>query len=332
MLLTPAYQLVIGDRKIDTTEEPRASTVEELVVQLDMHTPADSLTLQLGNVGGLEPEVNNEAAVELGYLGDEDLTLVLSGRVVSVDPSLPLTRVIAHSPAHVLLDTYTDKTFENKAAGEIVQGLADIVGVTVAQADRGAVLPAYVIDSCRDFYHHIHDLAELSGFDFFFNPAGELVFRRPSGGGTMHIFEYAKHIVELNVKRSVPAAASVEAFGESPGTSRGSESWAWLTKDFSASKGAAGSGTPLRRVEKPTLRTRELAQNAADGALRTIQSSSTTGRLLTFGRPQVFVGDGMRIKDAPDDRVNGDFQVRAIRHRITKTKGFTTEIGFRGVA
>lgn len=332
MLLTPAYQLVVGKRKVDTTEEPRASTVEELVVRLDMEAPADSLTLRLGNVGGLEPEVGDQVSVKLGYVDDDDLTLVLTGRVVSVDPALPNTRMIAHSHAQRLLDAFLDETFENKSAGEIVQSLADEADVTVAQADPGAVLPAYVVDGRRNLHQHIRDLAELSGFDLFFNPDGELVFRRfKGGGGNLHVFEHAKHVVELDVRASVAAAPSVETFGESPGTSRGSESWAWLTKDFSHSKGSAGSGSPSHLIERPALRTRELAQNAADGAFHEITANATRGRLLTFGRPQVFPGDSLRIKDAPDDRVNGDFQVRTVRHRITKSEGFTTDIEFRGI-
>jgi hypothetical protein len=148
----------------------------------------------------------------------------------------------------------------------------------------------------------------------------------------VHVFEYAKHIVELEVRRGTGRAAAIEAFGESPGTSRGSESWAWLTKDFSSSKGTAGSGTPVLLLERPALRTKQLAQAAADSEFHAVSTRATRGRLLTFGRPQVFPGDLMRVKDAPDARVNGDFQARRVRHRITKTAGFTTEIQFRGAA
>jgi phage protein D len=83
-------------------------------------------------------------------------------------------------------------------------------------------------------------------------------------------------------------------------------------------------------LERPALRTGQLAQLAADGALANFQANGIRGRLLTFGRPQVKLGDSLRIKDAPDTRVNGDFRVRAVHHRITKKNGFTTEVEFRG--
>ena len=101
-------------------------------------------------------------------------------------------------------------------------------------------------------------------------------------------------------------------------------------KDFSSSKGSAGSGKQKLLLERPALRTGQFAQLAADGALATLKSNAVRGRLLTFGRPQVKLGDSLQVKDAPDDRVNGTFRVRAVHHRITKKTGFTTEIEFRG--
>lgn len=332
MLLAPAYQIVIASRKVDTTDEPLASTVEELRVDLDMETPADTATLRLGNVGGLKPEQDDEAAIKLGYLNGDDLTLVFTGRVLAVDTALDRVRVVAHSPAQKLLDRTIEKTFENKSGGDIVRALAAETDITVAQADSGPVFPAFVADGARSLYHHIRYLAELCGpgFVVYTNPAGELVFRQIRGGGRIHVFEYSKHIVSVQVRRGNAGAQSVTVMGESPGTSRGSESWAWLTKDFSRSKGTAGSGSPVRLLEYPAARTRELAQGAADQAFRNIQRNAVRGTVVTFGRPEVQLGDGIRIKDAPDDRVNGDFEVLAVRHRITKVEGFTTEVEFRG--
>jgi phage protein D len=255
---------------------------------------------------------------------------VFTGQVVCVEPNLESTRVVALSPAQKLLETYRDETFEFKTAGEIVKQLAEDAGVTVAQTEPGTLLPAYVVDGRRSVYAHMRDLAELTGYDLFFNASGELVYRRTIFTTALHVFEFAKHIVELEVRQCAPAAESVEAWGESVGTSQGEESWAWLVKDFSNSKGSAGEGLPKLLLERPALRTGQFAQLAADGALANLQSNATRGRLLTFGRPQVKLGDSLRVKDAPDERVNGDFRVRAVHHRITKKKGFTTEIEFRG--
>jgi phage protein D len=332
MMLTPACKIVIADKKVDTTQEPRASTADLLQVDLDIETPADSVLLRLGNVGGLEPKVDDDAAISLGYAGDPSLTLVFTGKVINVEPNLQSTRVLILSNAQTLLERNIDETFEFKTAGDIVRKLAEDAGLAVNQAEDGAMFPAYFVDSRRSVYAHIREINDLVGHDVFFNAAGELVFRRSIFVTTIHVLEYAKHIIELEIRNSEPTAATVEAWGESVGTSQGEESWAWLVKDFSSSKGTSGSGGPKRLLVKPALRTGQAAQLAADSALSGIKSDAVRGRVLTLGRAQVQMGDSIRIKDAPDARVNGDFRVRSVRHRIDKKNGFTTEIGFRGVA
>lgn len=73
-MLTPAYKLTFsqktgdeggvlgaatsvggGGKVIDTTDEPKASTVVDLAVTLDMGVPADNFTLVLGQAGALKP-------------------------------------------------------------------------------------------------------------------------------------------------------------------------------------------------------------------------------------------------------------------------------------
>ena len=83
-MLIPAYKLTIGNRIVDTTDEPQASTVVDLTVALDMETPADSFTLVLGQVGGLKPERDDETIIELGYADNGELTQVMAGTVVVV--------------------------------------------------------------------------------------------------------------------------------------------------------------------------------------------------------------------------------------------------------
>ena len=56
MLLHPAYKLTIGEKIVDTTDEPQASTLVSLSVVLDMDVPADGFTLVLGQVGGFQPQ------------------------------------------------------------------------------------------------------------------------------------------------------------------------------------------------------------------------------------------------------------------------------------
>jgi phage protein D len=331
VVLAPAYRLTIGDRVVDITSEPRASTVTDLEVELAMEVPTDRFDLVLGRVGGLAPERGDEAVVMLGYAGADELVEVMRGTVDRVERGVTVTRITGLSAAAVLLRTFADSRFESKSAGEIVRALAEEAGVAVASADAGIRFPAYVVDGRRSLYHHMRELAALSGFDLYVDAGGELVFEPFATGNTVHVFEYGEHILELEVVHGPQRAGRVEAWGESPGASGGSESWAWLTKAFDALKGSAGTGAPTLLLERPALRTAEAARTAAEAAFTAMQRRSLRGRVLVLGRPQVKLGDAIRLHGVPDEESNGTFQVRAVRHRLNKRDGFVTAIGFRSI-
>ncbi len=330
MILRPAHRLTLGNRIVDTTDEPQASTVVDLHVVLDMDTPADRFRLELGQVGDFSPARDDDTIIELGYADNGGLSRVMTGKVSRVEPGLTTAWISGHSPAASLLQTFTDQTYEDKTAGDIVQDLALQAGVDVATADTGIRFPAYVIDSRRNLDRHLRDLAELCGFDLYINADGELVFQRFTNGNSTHTFEYGEHIIELQASRSQPSAVGVEAWGESPG-SGADEAWAWLTKDFGDAKGSAGTGTPTLRLERPALRSATAAQTAADARLTDINRRTLRGRLLSVGRPQIRLGDAIRLQSVPESDLNDTFQVRKITHHITKAAGFTTTIGFRSI-
>jgi len=95
MLLQPAYKLTLGSKVVDTTDEPRASTVVDLMVSLDMETPADSFTLIMGQVGRWKPEREDAATIELGYADNGGFVQVMAGKVARVEPDLTTVRMWA---------------------------------------------------------------------------------------------------------------------------------------------------------------------------------------------------------------------------------------------
>lgn len=351
-LLTPAYKLTFrqssgggvlgsvssaasatlgsGGRVIDTTDDPQTSTITDLKVVLDMDAMADHFTLIMGQVGSFKPARDQQVDISLGYDDGSELVQVMTGTIVQVTPNLVTRRLTGHSTAETLLHACINETYEDFSAGEIVEDLAQRAGVQTEKVEDGIQFPAYVIDDRRSFYHHMHQLAEHCGFDGYINANGKLIFEKFVGGKTVHVFDYAKHILELEVVQTPLAAASVEAWGESPGGGNAQEAWAWLTKDFAGSKGSAGSGDPKFLLESPALRTAKAAQKAADAAFTRIKRRAVRGSLLVTGLPQVKLGDALRIRDVPEDALNQSYQVRGVTHRITKMGGFTTRIEFRG--
>ena len=290
-----------------------------------------SATLVMGQVGRFRPARGDEAKIALGYADNGGLIQVLSGTLAAVEPGLTTRRLVVHSAAATLLRSYADTHYENKNAGEIVRELAGAAGISVAQADAGISFPAYVIDGRRSAWQHLQELADLCGFDLYLNPAGELVFQPFVSGRTVHVFDFARDVLALEQLQTAPYAEAVEAWGESPTGAEGEEAWGWLTKDFSGSKGSAGSGEPTLMLQRPVLRTARAAQSAADALHTELQRRAVRGRLLVLGNPEVKLGDAIRLQQNPEAELNGSFQVRSVTHHISKAKGFTTLIGFRGI-
>lgn len=328
-MLRPAYRLTIGGRTVDTTDEPRASTLVALSVSLGVDAPADAAVLVLGQVGGLRPRQGDEATVELGYAdGSAGLAKVLTGTVASVEGGLPNARVTLEGALGPLLRTFVEETYESRTAGEIARDLAGKAGVAVADAEDGPRFPAYVVDGRRSALRHLRDLAALAGFDAWADERGRLVFKRFRNGESVHVLRRGRDLIALDVRRGQPAAASVEAYGESPTGAHGADSWGWLTADGAATRAVAGSGAK-RLLERPVLRTAEAAGAAARAALAELTRRAVRGEAVLAGRPALRPGDAVRLEETGAVGADDTFQVRRVTHRITKAAGFTTTVGFR---
>jgi phage protein D len=147
----------------------------------------------------------------------------------------------------------------------------------------------------------------------------------------VHVLEAGRDLLALDGLRAAPRAGRFEAWGESPGASRGDTSWAWLTKDFRPYLGEDGSGAPTALLERPALRTAAAARTAARAAAAAAQRRTLRARATILGRPQVRLGDAVRLRGTPD-ALDGLFRVRGVRHRLTKRSGFTTAIELEGEA
>ncbi|GAA1954067.1 hypothetical protein [Amycolatopsis minnesotensis] len=334
-MLRPAYRIVFGEHVVDTTEEPKASTAIELTVRLDMDTPADGFTVVQGQVGGLRAVPGDDASIDLGYAGGE-LVRVCTGLVVAVEPGLETKRITGHATGDRLLRAFTDRTFEDTTAGDIVRALAGAADVEIERVEDGIAFAAYVVDGRRNAARHLRDLAVLCGFDTYCTGGGKLVFEAFTGSRTVHELEYGEHVLAAELARSRPFASTVEAWGDSPGSSRGDGSWAWLTKDFGSRRGTSGAGSPKLLVERPSLRTARAAATTAGAVAEVFTESALRGRVRIQGRPQVALGDLVRLSGFPAragvDEIDGNYQVRAVCHRITKAGGLVTDLEVRSLA
>jgi phage protein D len=325
-LLTPAYRLSVGHSVVDTTVEPKASATTDLVVSVDIEAWPDTAVLTLGQVGGIDPALQDAATVELGYADNGGFTQVFTGLVETIRTSLLTRQVSITSAARALARLRIDQTYEGQTAGAIVRDLASQASIAVGAVDDGITFPSYVIDKRRTALSHIRELAALSGVDAYIDSNGKLVFQAFTTGQVIHEVDYAKQVLTLEVERTAEADVTVHAWGESPTGSSGEDAWGWLTKDFSPSEGTAGNGPKLVFVEKPALRTSAAAATAAAARLREIQRRTVRGVVTMPGRPEVKLGDAVQLRDVPTSSLNDTYQVRHVMHRVTKEGGFITEV------
>jgi phage protein D len=322
-LLTPACRLTVGSRVLDT-QERLGSTVLGLDVSLALDTPADAVSAVLAGVERTRPAVGDHVTLELGYAGSA-LVKVFTGTVARLEAQPMATRLVALAPAATLLTTTVDRSYTSATAADIVRDLAGVAGVRVTRAEPGSAFPAYVVDGRRSAYAHARDLADLCGLILYSEPGGGLVLERFTTGRVVHVYRHGDDLTALDPWRHPPTVQAVEAWGESPGTSRGEQAWAWLVKDFRPSLGSAGSGAGKLLLERPGLRTAAAARAAAEATLATVRARAHGARLLGIGRPEVSLGDAVRIENA-GPTVDGRYQVRSVRHRLGKARGFTTGV------
>lgn len=330
-LLRPAYRISIGGQRVASAGAPLANTVTGIEVSLGLGPmAADQAVIRVGRVGELAPAPDDEAVIELGYADEgQEVVQVMRGTAFEVLAGVTAERVICLGAAAGLGRRRVAETFREKRAEEIVRSLAGDAGVGVARTGTSPVLPYYVVDPGRSVLRHMADLAELVGFDLYCNEEGELVFEPFGAGRQVLPLAWRADVLDFRVERRPPEFASVEAFGESPGSGAGEQSWSWLTKDFAPRKGSAGTGAPALLLERSALRTAEAAQTAADAARTELTRRRLGGSLRILGAPGLRIGDAVRLSEMPEDDLNATFQVRRIRHRIDKTRGFVTDVWFR---
>src|SRR5258707_5076590 len=113
-MLKPAYKLTIGGKVVDTTDEPKASTVVDLAVYLDLDTPADAVQLTLGSVGFLKPKQDDDATIELCYADNGGVSQGIAWRQVSLVPR-PLSNPHPFLlPIRIFLPTFLLMSSPNK--------------------------------------------------------------------------------------------------------------------------------------------------------------------------------------------------------------------------
>lgn len=224
-MLYPIYKLEIASETLDPST---SDDVISIHVNLSIDIPTDSFEAMLRiSDKSLKFKQDDDVSISIGY--DQELIDVFKGKVDSVKPEVSKLRVTGFNSIWKLINQRTNRLYEKQSAGKIVSDLAKASGVATGEITDGISFPSYVIDDNKSSYEHIRELAERCGFDVYVTSDNKLTFKKYSREN-VHTFEYGKNIMSADGYYYKSEFGSVKVFGESPSSTKGSDTWHWLTK------------------------------------------------------------------------------------------------------
>jgi len=321
----PTLDLAFGSGSPDAWVQ----NVVSVTVELGLAPAVDVVEIQLApSAQAPAVAVGDAGTVKFGY-ADGSNDLVFSGQVESVRRSLVgTTRITATNGGAKLSTLRVAQSYEQQSAGDVVRDLAGQADVDLDTVEDGIALAFYVADDRRSAYRHVAALTRACGFLSLITPEGKLRFAPAATGQPVQTFSYAVDLLTVELTDSAPVVGSATVTGEGAAGSQGQDAWPWLIKDPSAVTGSASSDPPKRQLSDGALRSQDAAQSAAAGIVGTAGLYNLAGRLLSPAAPTVTVGSTVAIAGAPQSELNGTCLVLGVRHRLSRSAGFTTEVTF----
>jgi hypothetical protein len=333
-MLIPTFALTIGG--LQTTSDSPGAGPRRFTVERSMDVAADGAEMLLIERAGVA--VADQVELQLGHDGENEL--VFTGEVVAVRPSITGVAIRALGTLNALLNTRAAAFYENQTSGAIVRDLVGLAGLATGTIDEGALLPRYAVDGRLSVYAHLRDLAERLGCELYADRDGKIMFHALGSaagglgslaaaagallGGGGEGYQFGQHLLAAAADLRPAAWGTIEVGGESPISGQGATTAHWLTTDDSNYRGSAGSGAPSLLVLDPAARTKDLADQFAQGRLAVAGRRAHQIEVQVLGRPQVDLGDSISVGGLADEMINSSGYVRAIRHSFDADRGFVT--------
>lgn len=315
------HQVTIGDavyRSGDKTRliDLRAAAALDVPVNACriVFSPPDSLAIAAGDA----------VKIELGYA--EDLSIVFTGAVNTVDWGIDRVTIHAVSGFQSLLVARFNLLYEKSKAGEIVSDMLNRFNLTAATVDSGIEFPVYTLGDGATVYDSLKTLAQQCGFDFYADPGDRAVFAAYQPV-IAHEFQYGVNILALTAENLSDAITGIEVYGESPASfGQGAEAYAWFSKqDVQGTAGDTSGGASVKRVSDPTARTLAIANRIATALLQQ-EPQQRRGTLRGIGAAEVKLGDAIEVSGMAIAAQNGRFKVTRVVHTLNARQGFCTLI------
>lgn len=316
----PAYKVKAGSETFDSST---SSEILSINIDCDINIPLDvfRITFKLGGKGN-SIKKGDEASIELGYEGST--AKVFTGTVDSVEPRAGGAVVTGYSVASALTRLKVHQVYEKQTAGAIAKDLAQQAGVKAKDPSDGISFPMYVVDDSKSAYEHMRELAMLCGFDLYMLPDGQVSFKKYAPKKARP-FKYGRDVLHSVVQELSTQVTSVKVFEESPSSFKGADTAHWLSKKVMG--GTSGGGDQAYIIRHPAIRDKDTADKVAAAKLESLLVS-LKGSIKTLGNPKVGLGDTIELKEMPDERMNGEFEVIKASHAFNVEQGYISTFGW----
>ena len=322
--LKPDLRVRISGRDVPASG---SNPLVRVVVEMDMSQPA-AAALTFGGTPDVALKLGDALEIDLGWTGE--VRRVFTGAVYGLEPTHPGIAVRAFGDeAKLLHGGHVSQLFENQTFGEIVKTHARESGVGTGSIEDGLRIPrVYVHRQSR--WDHCRELAAYVGFDLYATEKGKLNFARFARRAADHVLRMGHDLLALSVKfgQPLPGATVVP---ESPASSAGDDTAAWLVKDPAPHSATEGEEDVLV-VSEALLRTRDAAKLAARAIVEASMRGTMRGDLKLAGRADIGLGQAVELKDVPMADVDGLYAVRSMQHVLGGNAGFVTRLGIARVA
>ncbi len=316
--MKPTFKMSVGSLNIDSTQITLPGLAVAIVVDLQLDAP---------NIARISLDFHTDTSIVPGdaveiQLGLDGAQKVFSGVVQEITKGIQGPTIYCQSGLAALINDRLNKLYEKQKAGDIVNDLAQKAGLSTATVESGFEFPVYVLGDDQSAFEHILHLARRNGFDCYADVDDKLIFAAYQGN-TVHPFQYALDILDLNLDQAQNPVSGVEVYGSSPSShGQGAEAYSWFTKK--EVKGSAGTTSGLTlRLSDPTLKDLESAGSVAQAILERV-SRSKSGSLKALGSAKAQLGDAIQISDMPDSSLDGTYKITGVKHVLNKARGYTT--------
>jgi phage protein D len=325
----PKFTLKLGSLNV---ESKKNKNLISLSIEQNLEIPSNIFITTFSNdqkqsIMGIKK--GDESSVSLGY--DDDFAEVFTGIVDSIETEANSIRICSLTSMIKLCRLKVDLFFESQTSGGIVKELTKLAEVKIEKGSPldGIQFPYYAIDSNKNTYEHVKELARLNGFITYMNNKDELVFKRFESRKT-HSLEFGKDIVFLSRTQNTSQSKEVAVFGESPSGVMGLDRSHWLTKKQIKGEAKVDTTQAIKPGAAMLLYNRFLK----DDETTSLVAESVAARLKLSevidlkvpGSHQMMLGDAVQLKNVPDESLDTKYQIRRIYHNMNKMEGFVTTL------